>query len=150
MVTFVKDTDFLTQISKDELNIICEQATSGTNSQTWSQIMADVNKAATDIINTKIGQIYDVTDEFTKVAYDRNYQLLTWAIFICLYLIYQRCGDYAVPDRVIKNWDDTQNELMKISQGKEPLNLPRVQDSQDDSLTYSRRIGYEPKRSHTM
>lgn len=114
------------------------------------------NKSAVDIITSYASTLYNPTDEFTKTGTNRNYQILNWGIDIALYLLYQKIADYEVPDKVIKNYDDTIGDLQKLSLGKIRVNLPANtgDGSQGNGLGDQgvglRRIGSAPKRSHDI
>ena len=118
-------------------------------------ILADTSKTAVDIITGYAYTIYDITPEFSKIGIARNYQILNWAINIALYLIYQRIEDYDVPAKVIKNWDDTTEDLQKLSVGKFQINLPPAppptsSDTGNGTGTGLRRIGSSAPRTHRM
>jgi hypothetical protein len=115
--------------------------------------LTEVSKSAEDIITSYASVLYNPVGEFTKTGVNRNYQILNWAINIALYLMYQKIEDYDVPNKVIKNYDDTIEELQKLSVGKIKVNLPpAVVDSgtSADTGTGLRRIGSSPKRTHDI
>ncbi len=135
-------------------------------------ILSDASKTAEDTISSQVNTIYNVTPELAKAGTDRNFYILSMAVNIALYYIYQRADDNEVPDKVIKNYDDTMDDLAAISKGKQTLNLPPREDTDPvDTTTTSgnpsifnnglnpgetitiqgkglRRWGSNPKRSH--
>ena len=120
------------------------------------QTLTDASKAAVDIITSYSSSLYTLTAEFAKTGADRNYQVLTWAINIALYLLYQKISDYDVPAKVIKNYDDTIHDLQKLSMGKIKVNLPpivgdnTVENGADGAGIGLRRIGSTEPRSHNI
>ena len=129
-----------------------------------SNILAMSSKIAEDTIATTAGVLYNVVAEFAKTSTARNYYLLSLAIDIALYNIYQRSDDEQIPEKIIKNHDDALNDLQKISIGKSALNLPSVENTTNITNitningsenvaadgTGLRRIGSQQKRTHNM
>jgi hypothetical protein len=88
--------------------------------------------------------------EFAKTGANRNQALLRWVKCLVLYYLYERIPDALVPERVIKNYDDTMEMLNKISDGKMNCTLAQLQESDTDGnaepLTKT-RWGSQPVRS---
>lgn len=156
---YIIKTDYKTRISTDLLDrVIAEGASNG------DDILAAVSKIAEDTIGTLAGVIYDIAPEFAKAGVLRNHLIMVWALNIATYNIYQRIDDEEVPEKVIKNYDDTMEDLIKVSQGKFPLNLPAKPEPPadpgaggggggEDVATDGnglRRIGSAEKRSHRI
>lgn len=152
---YVTKTDYKRRIDADLLNQII---TEGTNN--GDDLLTDVSKAAEDTISTLAGVLYDVAPEFQKAGADRNGLILTWAINIATYEMYQRIDDEQVPEKVIKNYDDTMEDLVKVSKGQFPLNLPSKpadppaggeghQAAQTEGAGL-RRMGSQKKRTHII
>lgn len=149
---YVTKTDYKRRIDADLLNqIITEGSNNG------DDLLADVSKAAEDTIGTLAGVLYDLATEFQNAAAQRNGLVLTWAINIATYELYQRIDDEQVPEKVIKNYDDTMEDLVKVSKGQYPLNLPPkpadpVQGEGTEGVGTEgaglRRIGSQKKRTH--
>lgn len=150
---YVLKPDYKRRIDADLLNqIIAEGNNNG------DDLLATVSKAAEDTISTLAGVLYDIAPEFEKAGIDRNGLLLTWAVNIATYEMYQRIDDAQVPEKVIKNYDDTMEDLVKVSKGQYPLNLPPkpanpVQGAGTESVDTEgaglRRMGSQKKRTHT-
>lgn len=117
-----------------------------------TDIIGDASKFAEGTIATFAGSLYDTAGEFAKTADDRNYLVLMWAIHIAVYIIHQRIADDQVPEKVIKNYDDTIADLHKVATEDLPLNLPPAPgDSTDDPLDGGlRRMGSNTPRSHGL
>lgn len=153
---YLVKADYKNRISTDLLNIII--AESGNNGD---DILATVSKIAEDTISTLAGVLYSLTAEYAKTGAQRNHLILSWALSIACYEIYQRIPDESVPEKVIKNYNDTITSLEKCSMGKYPLALPpRAEDTPavagaGDEITTTdgnglRRIGSLPRRTNNM
>lgn len=149
---YVTQDDYKTRISSDLLAKIA----SDTNI-TPDKFFSDASKVAEDTIASYAGVLYDIAPEFIKTAQDRNYLLVKWALNIATYELYQRIDDEQVPEKVIKNYDDTIEDLEKLATGKFPLALPPKPNDPtggegDESVvtdgTGLIRMGSQKKRSH--
>lgn len=139
---YIKIEDYKSQITAELLDIVTEAEAS---------LLKQADKFATDTIDGYIGHRYDLSTEYAKTEYDRNYQVLTWAIYLSLYNLFHRVADTRVPEKVIKDYDDTIEELKQIGSGKVNVNLELkiITDNEGvDSVNNLRRIGSEPRRSH--
>src|SRR5687768_17399491 len=98
---YINKIDYKTRLSSDLLNrIIMEEQSTG------EDILETVSKAAEDTITTLAGVLYNVTDEWIKPPEERNGLILSWALSISCYWLYQRIDDEDVPAKVIKNYED--------------------------------------------
>ncbi len=78
---------------------------------------------------------YEIDLEFQKTASDRHASIIFYLKNICLYILYERIEDNDVPERIIKNYNDTIETLREIAQGKLPLSLPiKEEDTDGDSI----------------
>ncbi len=125
-----------------------------------NEILSAANKIAMDTIKTKVGVLYNITGELEKTADARNGYILSLAMSIGLFEIYQRIDSEDIPKKVIKNYDDAMDTLDDISKGKSPLDLP-AKGSESDGTPGGddtvgtvgkglRRIGSLPRRTHTI
>lgn len=120
-----------------------------------NEILAMASKSAEDTVMSYTGHLYNIVPEFEKTGLNRNFQILNWCLDIALYLIYQRIVDYEVPQKVIKNYDDTLEILEKVANGKlsvnlPPLPLPDEDGNIPDTGSGLRRIGSLTPRNHKM
>jgi hypothetical protein len=99
------------------------------------------------MINFLTGVGYDTQQIFNATGNSRDMQLVGWARYITLYKVYERVPDAQVPDRVVKNYDDTLTDLRKVSDGRMSMNLPRKVEP-DGTKKTKFRWGSQPKRSH--
>ncbi len=67
---------------------------------------------------------YDMDTELAKTGTDRHASIIFYLKNICLYILYERIEHDDVPERIIKNYNDTIETLREIAQGKLPLSLP--------------------------
>lgn len=155
---YIVKTDYKTIISTALLDTIIKEA----EADTGDDILQNVNRIAEDTIAIKAGVLYNILPEFSKIGTDRNFMILSLAISIAGYWLYQRIDDEEVPAKVVKNYNDTMNTLDEISRGKQPLNLP-PKPAQDNNSSGSGageevitdgsglwRIGSQPRRSHQV
>ena len=89
-------------------------------------ILDDAEIHATAIIQDAFFDKYDLDAEFAFMAEDRHKNLLRWMLNLMLYLIYERIPTDAVPERVVKNYDDTMQEIKLIEQGKRNTSLTKL------------------------
>lgn len=147
---YVTKQDYRGRINSDLLDVLLAENEAG--------ILADVSKIAEDTIKTYVGELYSIDDEFTKTSTARNYMVLSMAIAIALYNIYSRADDTQIPDKVVKDFDDTIDDLQKISNGKAKLSLPKYvpettgttagDETASTDGTGLRRFGSNKKRTH--
>lgn len=138
MSTFITRTDYdTTMTSRILTQIIGEDDT----------IINETEETARSIITDRLGGKYDLPAEFAKTDTSRNRSLVRWMMAISVYLFYHRVPDEQVPERVIKDYDDTMKELGLIQQGKLGCALSRLED--EDGEVISRiRMGFSEQRSH--
>lgn len=159
---YLEKKDYQLRIRLDLLDILLEHIVETTGENTTSEeLLAAANKTAVDTIKTKAGVLYDVSEELSKSGNDRNGYLLSLALSIALYELYQRADDDNIPEKVIKNYNDAFKSLDEISKGKEPLDLPAKNSEQNSSTNGTgedasvsgiglRRMGSALKRSHRI
>ncbi len=150
---YVTKSDYKGRITIDLLNLLL--------AEDEANILSDASKTAEDTISSQVNTIYSVNAELQKVGAARNFFILNMAVSIALYFIYQRSDDNEVPEKVIKNHDDTMDALAAISKGKQTLDLPARESTNTDTegtgnpaedvITSGkglRRWGSNRKRSH--
>lgn len=150
---YIVKNDYKSRILTELLNSILTRIVDDTPGADEIVILGDVSKTAEDIIAGYSAKLYDIVPEFQKSGTDRNYQVLNWAVNIALYLLYQRIEDYDVPQKVIKNYDDTIDTLERLSTGKFDINLPPAAAAESGSPEGGvglRRFGSAPPRSHRI
>jgi hypothetical protein len=153
---YIVKADYKTIISTPLLDTIIRES----ENDDGTDLLQVASKIAEDTIITKAGVLYDIMPEFTKAGADRNFMILSLAISIAGYWLYQRIDDEQVPEKVIKNYNDALTTLEQVSIGKEPLLLPPRNDDDgstgggDEGVTTDgtglRRIGSQPRRTHQM
>ena len=114
---FLTTIDFVLKVSDDIRNQI-------TNSN--DSILDDAEQTAMAIIQDAFFDKYDLDTEFAKTGDDRHSNLLRWMLNLVLYFIYERVPDNQVPERVVKNYDDTISEIKFIEQGKRNTSLTKL------------------------
>jgi len=156
---YLEKQDYQIRVRLDLLDVLLENITlqAGGQQASPADILTAADKIASDTIRSKVGVLYNVTDELQKTGSDRNGYLIALGISIGLYEIYQRSDDEEIPAKVIKNYNDALNALDAIAKGKEAITLPSLisdAPSGDGGLPERgvglRRIGSAPKRSHRI
>ncbi|MDI3319138.1 phage protein Gp36 family protein [Pinibacter soli] len=162
---YIQKKDYRIRISLALFDLLLQNATQ--NDQTEEDVLTEASKIAEDTIASFLGNLYDIVPEFSKAGTQRNFYILSLAISIALYNIYQNADDNDIPEKVIKNYDDAMEELLNLSKGKTNLDLPaKSTGSTDDNGNNGssngangpeiavqdgsglRRFGSNPKRSH--
>jgi hypothetical protein len=115
---------------------------------TDDSVMDEAELQATAIIQDALSHIYDLDAEFAKTSTDRHKNLIRWMLNLSVYFIYERVPDMQVPERVVKNYDDTVNEIKSIESGKRNTTLTKLIDEDGNNNTIF-RWGSNTKRSHT-
>lgn len=141
LTDFITKADYQYQIKTYKL----DQITEATDS-----ILDNAEDEAIGQVTEFLSGRYDMNTEFAKSGANRNKALLRWVKCLVMYYIYERIPDAMVPERVIKNYDDTMEMLNKISDGKMNCTLAQLTESDQDGNTESltkTRWGSQPRRS---
>lgn len=138
MSTFITYDDYKSKRSARILDLITS------NDDT---LLDTAEETAISIINDRLSERYNLIAEFAKTETSRNPSLVRWVLSISLYIVYSRIPDEEVPERVIKDYDDTIAELEKIQQGKLSCSLQGVINVEGDIKTRF-RMGNNTPRSH--
>lgn len=121
-----------------------------------SQITRDDDSLIDSAEATAIGTVtdmlsgmYDLVTELEKTGADRHQNFKTWLVSLSVYQLYAHTPDEQVPERVLKDYDDTLNLITKIAQGKLPTTLtPRL--NEDETTKRVVRYGFAEKRNHEI
>jgi len=112
-------------------------------------LLDKAEKTATGIITDLLSGMYDLDVELAKEGEDRHNNLLNWMLNLSTYLLYDRIPDDEVPERVVKDYDDTMESLHLIARGKLPTTLAPVEISEGVAKR-AFRMGSNDKRNHNM
>lgn len=107
-------------------------------------LLDQVEEDAINIVKTKLHH-YDTETLFAQTGNDRDRTVLRWCKNLALYFIYERTDDAFVPDSVVKNYDDTMEQLDRLSNGREYLDLPRNVDADSVATSKFRSGGSTPR-----
>ena len=94
---------------------------------------------------------YDTATIFGDDAGATYKQARRWVIYLTLYYLHERLSDKQVPDRVIKNYDDTLATLEAIEDGKKSTTLPLREDlgeAEGGNPPHKFRWGSNPEVTH--
>ena len=139
-MAFLKKQDLVSKIRDERLNQIID------NDDT---VLNDPYREAEDAVRSALtGPGYDVEHIFSRTGSARSGLVLSWVKNLAIYYIYDRIPDEDVPERVIKNYDDTWVQLMNASAGKLSLDLPKETDPETGRKMTKFRGGSMPPRTH--
>lgn len=124
--------DYKAFISNEELAVITSND---------SSIRATAEKSAEATIKTLLDGQYDVDTIFAQIGEARNRTILTWQIYLTLYILYQRIGKDKVPEDRYEQYSSAMEGLKKVAKDKINTTLPRRLDPQTgqtlgDSVRY--------------
>lgn len=94
---------------------------------------------------------YNIDVIFANDAGATYKQARRWVIYLALYYIHERLPDKQVPDRVVKNYDDTLATLEAIEDAKKSTQLPLREDLSDTeggNPPHKFRWGGNPEVTH--
>lgn len=138
MSTFLTTDDYRIYIKDNPLNQMVEDN---------AVLLDDAESTAIQFVRDALHSTYDVDAIFATVDENRPRQVLRWVISIALYLAYQRIPDRIMPDRILKDYDDTIEWLEAIEDGKKNVELPRI-TNEDGEEKSKFRWGSIQARSH--
>ncbi len=136
---FVQESDFKNKIHYNALQQILDGDT---------EKLDDAEAIAAAMVTDRLTKYYDLGAEWGKTGRDRNRRLLKWMIDLMAYYLYEGIADDDVPERIIKDYDDTLKELTRIEDGKTDADLPRRIKEETQRPKTKFRWGSQPKRSH--
>ncbi len=135
---FLLDTDFANKID----NAVKLQITGGDE-----EVMNQAEKTAMAMVSGSLAELYDLALEYAKTGTERNQVLVRWLLNIALYDLYERIPDNQLPERVVKNYDDTLKMLEKIESGKRTCTLTKLTNETGAKKTVF-RWGSEIRKTH--
>ena len=138
MSTFLNYDDYKTRVTPRILDLLTGDT---------DQLIDVAEGEAAQTITDRLGERFDLTVEFAKTGSARNRSLMRWAITIAIYIIYARVPDEQIPERVIKDYNDTIRELELLQQGKLGCSLKRLTDTGGDIISRF-RMGNNTPRTH--
>lgn len=114
-----------------------------------TELIDDAEASASAIITDALEQVYELEAEWQAVGGERNRRLVLWMLSLMGYFLYASVPDDAIPERIVKDYDDTRAELQKVEDGKLAVNLPR-KTAEDGTKRTKFRWGSNPIRQHTI
>jgi phage gp36-like protein len=147
MSSFISKDDYKYKMRTERLDQILEAS-----DEDEETMLNSAEEEAIALIRKHLDNRYNMTVELSKSGADRNKVLLLYAKNLVIYLIYERIPDEMVPERIVKNYDDTLKALVRIEEGKAEipgLTVIEQENSEGESEPYTRRrFGSEPRRTH--
>lgn len=141
MSEFITEDDYKVHIKDVRLQQMVEENT---------QIMDDAEDTAIAIVSDALYSRYDVEGIFALTGDDRPKQVVRWVLNLTLYFLHERLPERLIPDRVLKNYDDTKLTLTSIEDGKKSTRLPLLPDGSgiEGEVQTKFRWGSREARSH--
>lgn len=135
-------------LTKDDLTSIIrvnhiDELTSN-NDSIVEKAIADAEDKVRNFLH---GPGYDVDLILAADGDARSKTVLLWVKFLAKYYLYHRSEDDEVPERVIKDYDDTIAELKRVSDGRMNLALPHQNNEDGSAKTKFRGGGDAPRRN---
>jgi hypothetical protein len=138
MSSFVTKDDYKPHIRDNRLEQLIDQD---------DMILDQAEEDAIQIVKDALVATYDLDAIFSQTGADRKRNVLRWGLYLAVYFLYERIPDAMVPERVIKNYDDTREILHDIADGKRSVDLPKqTQASREPTTKF--RWGALPPRTH--
>lgn len=139
-MTFLLKTDIEKRINPS----ILAQITGGDD-----DIIDAAEADAIGLVRDQLTGMYDIAEELIKTGNDRHAALKLWLVSLTCYFLYAHIPDDEVPERIIKDYNDTKTDLNQIALGKMPTTLtPIIND--DGTSKRVVRYGFNDKRSHEI
>ncbi len=142
MSTFITRPDYKSKINSDHLDQILDD-----DEWTADEILDDAEDHAIAIIKDALKGTYDLATIFDALDDDRPKNVVRWATNIVIYVLYERVPDDMVPDRVVKNYNETMDLLDDIADGKRKVDLPVLED-EEGNVSTKFKWGSQEARSH--
>jgi hypothetical protein len=136
-MTFLTLNDFESKLDPEIRNQITGQD---------DTLFDDAEAQAIGLIKDALADRYDIDSELAKIGTDRHVNMMRWLMNLSLYFIYERIPAQQVPERIVKNYDDTVHEIELIERGKRATQLTKVVDIVTNQPKRIFRWGSSPKR----
>lgn len=137
-MAYLVQNDYKTMLRDERLTQIVEGN---------STLLADCSDEAQAKVTDSLNALYNCEEIFSKTGNQRHKNVLRWMKVIALYFLYCRVEDDLVPERVVKDYNDTLQTLERIEDGKVNAELPRRENSAGETKTKF-RWGSNKKREH--
>ncbi len=136
---FLTIEDFKHKITTNVLNQITDLD---------NTVLDDAEKQAIGFITDSLSNKYDFDYELAITGTDRHVNLLRWLLNLSLYFAYERIPANQVPERIVKNYDDTVGEISLIERGKKQTTLKEVINETTDKPNHTFRWGSDKTRTY--
>lgn len=134
---YITTDDLLARITQQRLEQITDSDTT---------LIDTAESTALAMIRDYIHPYYDVDTIYSVSGTDRHLQVVRWTVSIVLYILYERIADVQLPDRIVRNYEDTLALLENIADGKQSVLLPAIEEEGVPETKF--RGGSFPPRSH--
>lgn len=139
MSTFISQEDYKVSIKENRLLQMLEADVS---------LLDEAESTAIAFVRDALFQKYDVDVIFAATGDTRARQVVRWVKCLSLYYLYERIPDRLIPKRVIADYEEVQDTLFAIADGKRSTNLPTIDADGDGNPNSKFRWGSQAPRSH--
>lgn len=130
--------DYLPYVKQDRLESIIQDN---------EAILLAAQVTAIEKVKTYLFQRYNTEDIFSATGSNRHPLILQMLIHISLYDLYDRLPNFQLPEKRVKNYDECITLLERIADGKQAIDLPTRNNSDNTPITKAVFFS-NPKRSH--
>ncbi len=132
--------DFLNHLGKPAL----EQIIDGN-----SDLLDNSEQIAIGVIRDLLGGMYDIEAELELAGTnDRHMPFVFWSLNLAAYELYRQIPDDEVPERAIKDYDDTMQTLRNIGLGKTPTRMKPISGTDGAKRVF--RMNSNDSKTHNM
>ncbi len=135
MAYLVQD-DFKTRIRQSEFSQLIDDST---------EVLDKAVDEVESVFRDYLLPTYNVDTIFQASGNERNPHLIMHMVHYVIYILYQRLPELEIPEVIENNYQDSKDYMLKISQGKYDMNLPRMTDDEGKVETVFRG-GSDPAR----
>lgn len=139
MSNWITINDYKHKIRDEQLNQIIDEDES---------VLDGAEKKAIAAVFDAIHEYYDVDTIEATSGTDRPDSVIGWCQDLVMYYLYERVPDDYVPERVVKNYDDTIAILDDIASGKRSVRLTRKTEEDGTKSSKFRWGSNQPARTH--
>jgi phage gp36-like protein len=138
MSNFIEKEDYDFHIRTNRLDEILDQDDS---------ILHEAELSAIATVEDALHRFYDSDAIFATTGNDRPKSVMRWVINLVMYHIYERVADNLVPERIVKNYNDTLALLEDVATGKRSVKLQRIASAETAPNTQFRGGGQKARPS---
>jgi phage gp36-like protein len=138
-MTYITEEDYKTHIRDKRLEQLIDDDPT---------LLDEAEGTALAVVSDALYSRYDVDAIFALEGEERHKQVVRWVLVLALYYLHERLPDRLIPERIVKNHDDTLKVLTDIEDGKKSTLLPLLAAPEGYGQTSKFRWGSKRAKSH--